>query len=153
LSSIYFLIAILAVGLLLYGAIIAGAKPKKRSSRSTPSSRGYRGFVDTAETKARWETIMATSKTGASGLKSSINEADKLFDHVMKQLGIPGHTMGDRLKAGRSRFTNYDTYNSVWRAHKLRNSLAHDVGFDLVVSQANEALHDFERGLRELGAL
>ena len=78
---------------------------------------------------------------------------DRLDEAALKQLGIPGQTMGDRLKSGRSHFANYETYNSVWRAHKLRNSLAHDVGFDLVVSQANDALHDFEKGLKELGAL
>jgi hypothetical protein len=42
---------------------------------------------------------------------------------------------------------------AVWRAHKLRNTLAHELNFDLVPSQAHEALADFERGLRELGAL
>jgi hypothetical protein len=155
-AVIYYLIAALAVGLLLYAVVATGVGTKRkhrRPQRASASSRGYRGHIDPAETRARWDTIMATASTGASGLKSAINDADKLFDFVMQQLGFSGHTMGDRLKSGRSRFANYSTYDAVWRAHKLRNSLAHDFGFDLVVSQAKEALADFERGLRELGAL
>ena len=153
LSMFLILIGILAVAVLLYAVVAGGGKPKRKSFRGTGSSHGYRGFVDPSEIGPRWETIMTVSRSGATGLKSSINEADKLFDHVMKQLGFSGDSMGDRLKHGRARFATYDTYDRVWRAHKLRNSLAHDMGFDLVVSQANEALKDFERGLRELGAL
>lgn len=149
---IYFLLAALAAALIIYGVIL-GATPNKRqrgSHRPSASSRGYHGYVDPSEIKVRWETIMATSRTGASGLKSAINEADKLFDYVMRQLGYAGETMAERLKVAGSKLSDQ---NSVWRAHKLRNALAHEVGFDLVASQANEALHDFERGLRDLGAL
>jgi hypothetical protein len=70
----------------------------------------------------------------------------------MKQSGIPGDTMGDRLKNARKSFDR-NTYDNVWRAHKLRNTMAHEISFDLVPSQVREALSDFERGLRELGVL
>jgi hypothetical protein len=152
---IYFLIAILAVGLLLYAVIVTGrgSKRGRRARRGAPSSRGSRGFVDATEVRARWQTITATAGTGASGLKSAINEADKLFDYVLKQLGMSGDTMAERLKASRTRFAEYADYDGVWRAHKVRNALAHDIGFDLVPSQARDALHDFEQGLKALGAL
>jgi hypothetical protein len=146
-----FLIITLLVGFLLFAIVDKGARRRRpRSHRPVASSRGYRGFVDQSEIKARWETIMATSQTGASGLKSSINEADKLLDHVLKQLGYGGERMGDRLKAAGPRFTNQ---NHVWRAHKLRNALAHEIGFDLVPSQAREALKDFEQALKDVQAL
>ena len=146
-----FLIIILVGGLLLFALIESGSKKGgKKSYRPVASSRGYRGSVDQTEITARWQTIMATSATGASGLKSSINEADKLLDHVLKQLGYPGVTMADRLKVAGERFTDR---NAVWRAHKLRNALAHEIGFDLVPSQAKEALRDFEQGLKDLQAL
>ena len=90
---------------------------------------------------------------GPAGLKNAVAEADKLFDHALRMSGAYGDTMGERLKNARPRFSDYATYDRVWRAHKLRNSLAHDVGFDLVPSQAREALGDFERGLKDLGAL
>ncbi|HUD11862.1 MAG TPA: hypothetical protein VMS08_05605 [Candidatus Saccharimonadia bacterium] len=152
---LYFLIAILAAGLLLYSVIVSGHSNKRKSRlrRAAPSSRGSRGFVDPTEIRARWQTITATAGGGASGLKSAINEADKLFDHVLKQIGMSGETMAERLKSARHRFAEYADYDAVWRAHKLRNSLAHDIGFDLVPTQAREALSDFERGLKSLGAL
>lgn len=146
-----FLILILVAGLMLFALVESGSRKRfGKSGRPVASSRGYRGSVDQSEITARWHTIMATSATGASGLKSSLNEADKLLDHVMKQLGYPGEVMSDRLKLAGPRFTNRD---AVWRAHKLRNALAHEVNFDLVPSQAKEALRDFERGLKDLGAL
>jgi hypothetical protein len=153
---IYFLVIILAAAVLMYAVIFTGAGQKSRSKGSSRGNRrrsGGGGSVDTIDIKARWDVIMATAGTGASGLKSAIGEADKLFDHAMRQLGYSGDTMADRLKSAKSKFSSYSVYDAVWRAHKLRNSLAHDVGFDLVVSQANEALRDFERGLKELGAL
>jgi hypothetical protein len=157
-AMITFLVAILASAVLLYAVVASGAgnkrgKRRPQSYRGHASSHGHHGFIDTNETRARWETIKAISKTGASGLKSSINEADKLFDFVMQSKGFHGNTMGERLKSARPKFANYSTYDGVWRAHKLRNSLAHELSFDLVPSQAHEALADFERGLKELGAL
>ena len=148
---ISFLIVILVAGFILYAVVESGSRKNRgKYSRPVASSRGYRGFVDQSEIRTRWQTIMSTSTTGASGLKSSINEADKLLDHVMKQLGYPGERMGDRLKLAGPRFTDR---NAVWRAHKLRNALAHEIGFDLVPSQAKEALRDFEQALKDLQAL
>jgi hypothetical protein len=151
---IAFLIVLLAAAVLLYAVIMSGiGKKKHRPHRNMASSRGSRGYVDSQEVGARWSTIMATSAAGASGLKSAVNEADKLFDHVLKQLAIDGDTMGERLKNAKSRFSDYSVYDGVWRAHKLRNSLAHDIGFDLVPSQAKDALKGFEEGLRALKAI
>lgn len=150
---IIFLILALAAAILLY-AVIMGASAKTQRSGGRGKSRGgsarATGSVSKAEIQQRWDTIMAISRTGASGLKSAVSEADKLFDYVMQKQGYSGMTMADRLKNAQSNLTDR---NGVWRAHKLRNALAHEVGFDLVASQANEALRDFERGLKDLKAL
>lgn len=148
-----FLVFILIGGLLLL-AVIGGSMGKstggrKRGSRRTASSKGG-AKVNVAD---KWATIQAMSAGGPAGLKNALSEADKLFDHALKQQGYPGETMADRLKAAKSSFSSYSFYDGIWRAHKLRNALAHEVGFDLVPSQAREALGDFERGLKDLGAL
>jgi hypothetical protein len=154
-TPIVFLIAVLAAGLLLLALVSSGGGKKKRGPRQARAKAAgpHRGFIDPAEIEPRWETIMATSRTGAAGLKTALSEADKLFDHVMRQVGFPGETFGERLKGGRQRFSTYGVYDAIWKAHKLRNSMAHDMGFDLVVSQVNDALADFERGLRDLKAV
>jgi hypothetical protein len=150
-----FLVGLLAAGLVLYALIASsgGKRKKGRRQHRAPSAGPHRGFIDPVEIRPRWETIMATSQTGASGLKSALNEADKLFDHVMRQLGFPGDSFGERLKSGRQRFSTYGIYDGIWKAHKLRNAHAHDMFFDLVVSQVQDALRDYERGLRDLKAL
>jgi hypothetical protein len=141
------LLVLLAAAIMLYAVMVGGGK---KGQRRRSSSRSYTGHIDSSELRIRWQTVLATSQTGASGLKSAINEADKLLDYAMRQKGYPGETMGERLKSAGRDLTNRD---ATWRAHKLRNALAHEVAFDLVPSQAKEALADFERALRDLGAL
>ena len=146
-----FLVLIL-VGALLLLAFISAPRPKRR--RSASGHRGGRPGVQTLsrdQISTRWQTIQSmASSGGGNGLRQAINEADKLLDHVMRQQGARGDTMADRLRSVQDLFSDRD---SVWRAHKIRNSLAHDVGYDLVASQAQEALNDFHRALTDLGAL
>jgi hypothetical protein len=134
------LLIILAVGILMYAVMLTGAKAK-----NTKRPRLDRDFVN-----HRWMEIMQTAGAGPSGLKNAISEADKLFDYVLKAQGYPGDTMAERLKRAQVKLSDRE---AVWRAHKLRNALAHEVGFDLVKTQAHEALRGFERGLKDLGAL
>ncbi len=142
---IYALIIILVTAVLVYGMIMSkSAKPGVK--------RGRRGHIDRAMISNRWDTIKLTSETGAAGLKNSITEADKLLDHVMREMGFGGQTMAERLRSAEKRFSR-SQYDAIWQAHKLRNSLAHDIGFDLVPSMAKDALRTFEQALRTLGAL
>lgn len=149
---IAYLVIILIGGLLLFaviGGVGKGAGSKKRDRRRSGGSISG-SKVNVAD---KWATIQTISAGGPAGLKNALSEADKLFDHALKQQGYPGETMAERLKAAKSNFSSYSFYDGIWRAHKLRNALAHEVGFDLVPSQAREALGDFERGLKDLGVL
>ncbi len=141
---IIYLAFIAVAGILLLGAISAnGSKGAKNSKRAASN-------LNKALIAERWRGIQMSAGSGASGLKNSLNDADKLFDYTMKQLGYPGETMAERLKVAQTKLSDRE---SVWRAHKLRNSLAHDMDFDLVPSQVRGALAAFERGLKDLGAL
>lgn len=119
-------------------------------SQGSGSKSARRGFVDKAMVAERWQAIQTMANTGGAGMKQAISEADKLLDYVLKQSGARGQTMADRLRNYEKKFTNI---NAIWHAHKLRNTLAHEINFDLVTGHAQEALHDFERGLKDLGAL
>jgi hypothetical protein len=141
---IYILVLALVAGLLLYAMILGGTKKTpKRTAKGV-------SYLDRSAVTLRWQTILAVSESGPAGLKTSVSDADKLFDHVLQQQSFRGSTMAERLKQAQTRLSDRE---SVWRAHKLRNSLAHDITFDLVPSQAKGALRDFERGLKDLGAL
>lgn len=141
---IYILVLALVGGLLLYAMILGGSKKAPK--------RGPKGvsFLDRNAVTLRWQTIISVSESGPAGLKTAVSDADKLFDHILQQQSFRGSTMAERLKLAQTRLSDRE---SVWRAHKLRNALAHDITFDLVPSQAKGALRDFERGLKDLGAL
>ncbi|TAK89589.1 hypothetical protein EPO04_00575 [Patescibacteria group bacterium] len=146
---IWMLIAALALGLLLIAVISAdqSKKPKKRNGKRRYANRI--GSVDKEFVQTRWVAIEGMASGGGS-LRDAVSEADKLVDYVLKQSGVPGETMGERLKSGGDRFSDI---NAIWRAHKLRNALAHEAKFDLVPSMAREAIADFRQGLKDLGAL
>ena len=145
-----FLAVVFVAGLLLYGVILTGAVTAAGNHNPKGGKKNYRGHLDRALVAERWNTIQAMSLGGGNGLRQAVSEADKLFDYVMKTQGYPGETMADRLRVSQSKLSDR---NAVWNAHKLRNALAHEVGFDLVASHAQEALRGFERGLKDLGAL
>ena len=81
---------------------------------------------------------------------TTIIEGDKLLDKAMMEMGVPGKTMGDRLKRAGGRFTNQ---NAVWRAHKLRNAIAHESDVEISYKQAQNALAIYKQALKDLGAI
>lgn len=137
------LLVIAVVGVFMLSAMMASGKKNRGASA--------RGSVDRQMVAERWAAIQVGASSGGAGLKNAIMEADKLLDYAMKGSGFRGETMGERLKSSAS--SRFSDLNAIWRAHKLRNHFAHEVGADLVASQAQEALRDFERGLRDLGML
>ena len=147
----FLLIALLAAVILF--AVIARPHPRSRATARRSGGFGSTPRLDRAAMQDRWATIQAMAAGGGNGLRQAVSEADKLLDLALRQTGASGDTMGDRLKSARPRFADYAAYDGAWRAHKLRNALAHEVGFDLVPSQAREALSDFERALRAIGGL
>ncbi len=153
-SAVFSFLLLAVVGGVLVLALVAGDPKRRRAKRRHATARAH-GIepLNREQIFTRWATIEAMAASGGNGMRQAINEADKLFDHIMRQQGVAGDSMGDRLKAARSRFADREVYDHIWRAHKLRNALAHEVGFDLVPSQAKEAISDFETGLKALGAL
>lgn len=77
-----------------------------------------------------------------------VMEADKVLDLALMELGYRG-SLGEKLKKAGPRFSDI---NAVWRAHKLRNTLAHETGARVSDAQASAALAAFERALKDLGA-
>jgi hypothetical protein len=66
-------------------------------------------------------------------------------------MGVPGRTMGDRLKkVGKEKFSEL---NAVWHAHKLRNQIAHEADFKPEFRQAQHALETYKKALKDLGAI
>lgn len=107
--------------------------------------------MDRKAIQARWAEIERNADSGNEmNLKIAIMEADKLLDHALKAMAMPGETLGDRLKFAAYR---YPKIRNVWGAHRLRNSLAHEASFYLDPSMAKRAIRDFKEALRVLNLL
>ncbi|KKS31510.1 hypothetical protein A2380_00495 [candidate division WWE3 bacterium RIFOXYB1_FULL_43_24] len=97
-----------------------------------------------------WENISVLLKQkGPSQLKQALIMADKSLDAVLKEI-VPGETMGERLKNAVDKFDR-PTYNRIWDAHKLRNSLVHEAGFEPAYFMVTEAVANLKEALYKLG--
>ncbi len=80
----------------------------------------------------------------------AVLNADKLVDQALKDRGINGETMGERMKNSVKLFSDI---NGVWSAHKLRNKIAHETDAVVNYEEAKYALVNFKRALKDLGAI
>lgn len=97
------------------------------------------------ELSTRWSQIESTRGNLA------VIEADKLVDAVLKKANITGNSMADRLRKTES-MVDRGVYQGMWDAHKLRNSLVHEVDRVGNFSEVNLALIKIKKYLIELGA-
>ena len=136
-STFILLFAILIVGIFVFIAISA-------TGRRTHN-------FDVEEYQTRFLKIEnSLTRENKLSYNVSVIEADKLLDRALMELGVPGKTMGERLKASGHRFSQL---NSVWYAHKQRNQIAHEQDFNLDYNQAKHALATFRQALKDLGAI
>lgn len=87
-------------------------------------------------------------RSGESDLKVAILEADKLLNDALREAGIMGIQLGDRLK--KANVQQIPNLNELWQAHKLRNQIAHEPNFKLKRDLAEKALGIYETALTNL---
>jgi hypothetical protein len=103
-----------------------------------------------SKVEKEWKNIQVLlSAKGPSQLRQALISADKCVDNVLKDL-VPGETMGERLKNAGNLFDS-NIYNKIWEAHKIRNTLVHEVGYEPPHFVVTEAVENFRRGLNSLG--
>ena len=97
-----------------------------------------------------WQEIEVLLKGDTpSQLKQALILADRSLDSGLKAL-VAGQTMGDRLKNAKNLF-HPQSYDKLWQAHKLRNSLVHESGFEAQGFIIKSAVKSLKDGLIELG--
>ncbi|HSE29516.1 MAG TPA: hypothetical protein VLA77_02945 [Candidatus Saccharimonadales bacterium] len=133
---ITFLAVALVIALALF--IYIGVFGKKHSS------------LDRDYYQRQWAIINRQLDGSQAELHQAVFEADKLLDRALKEKGMRGQTMGDRLKSAKTLFSNN---NAVWQAHKMRNRLAHETGVRFTQGEVRGAMTSFKTGLKDLGAL
>lgn len=135
-SVIFLLAAIIIIGVLLFAVV-------------TLSKKG--GALDVEKYRTRWMTIeQSIAKDNESSCHMAVLNADKLLDQALRESGVKGQTMGDRMKFAREKWSNRD---AVWAAHKLRNKIAHESDVRVSYDTTRRALAGFKQGLKDLGAI
>ncbi len=136
-TIIFFFSAILIFGGLLF-AFISFAKHSPRS-------------IDQTKYRSRWMAIESKLTRGEENSYTvCILEADKLLDQALRDRGLAGKTMADRMKQFQGKWSNG---NGVWAAHKVRNKLAHEPDAKVDYERAKQALIAYKQALKDTGAI
>lgn len=112
-------------------------------------------LMDTQTVREKWAAIEQQMQIGKpSNYRQAVIDADKLTDFVLRKMYPSLETMGERLKQVKPKFVgNYQIYDDLWFAHKVRNEIVHNVNFELPSVQAGDVLEKFRNALVHLGAL
>lgn len=134
-EMVFFLAAILIVGAVLFAVITM--------------TKGGAKQLDVDRYRRKWLEIERRLKRDDTATHQlCVLEADKLLDAALKEKGVSGATMGERMKA-----TEWSSANVVWTAHKLRNQIAHEPDVRVDYDTARRALAGFKQGLKDIGAI
>lgn len=95
-----------------------------------------------------WEKIVsALESDNPSDWKVAIIEADTMLDALVANLGYRGDNLGDRLKMVEP--SDFLTLNDAWEAHKVRNAIAHEGGYELNKRETQRVIGLYENVFRE----
>lgn len=134
---IFFIAAVFVFGAILFAVISL--------TRRGPTA------LDVEKYRTRWMTIEQQLKRDETmTYQLTVLNADTLLDQALKDKGIQGATMGERMKQMQQKWSNA---NNVWTAHKLRNKIAHEPDVTLSYDSARRALASFKQALKDVGAI
>ncbi|RWZ78853.1 MAG: hypothetical protein EOT05_03860 [Candidatus Microsaccharimonas sossegonensis] len=136
-SVVFFLAAVLVFAAILFAVISL----TRRGSTS----------LDVNKYRIKWMAIeQQLNQAEVMTFQLSVLNADTLLDQALKEKGIQGATMGERMKNMQHKWSHA---NNVWAAHKLRNQIAHEPDVKLSYDTARRALASFKQALKDVGAI
>jgi len=150
LKNFLIVLIIILITIILYSLVRIWEIKKEEAEKMKALFEKQKQIEKAPPQNARWEQVkMHVESPSSSEWRLAIIEADSILEEVTKTLGIPGDTLGDRLKsADRSDIPKID---SAWEAHKVRNRIAHEgSAFELSQRDAKIAIDQFEEVLKDL---
>lgn len=107
--------------------------------------------VTSQKIQERWksEVALALRSQNPTQLRQALITSDKLLDTALGEL-VEGENMSSKLKNAKDKF-DWDLYDKIWKAHKVRNSLVHDLDYEPTYFILEEAINDLKAGLIEIG--
>lgn len=108
--------------------------------------------IKRAELLEKWIQIRNKYDSGSvDNSKVAIIQADALVDMILKNAGLEGEHMADRLmNIDRSELRSLE---DIWTSHKIRNNVVHTDGFELSADLSDKAMRGYERFLKELNII
>lgn len=124
-------------------------------AKKSYNSESYLSLMDRQTATEMWRKVEQQAGLGKpSNYRSAVLDADKILEFVLAKMYPNLQTTGERLKIAKDKFVgDYETYDGLWFAHKVRNELVHNINFELPSSQVNEVLIKFRAGLVKLGVI
>lgn len=139
----------------LIGTVFSFIKMLKYRTKLTFNYKPKKGMLSSPRTqklREEWEQIKKESESSPpQSLSLAIIEADNLVDKTLKDLGLKGSHMADRLEQLDSR--DIKNLDNLWQAHRVRNDLAQSRGPELNEIDAKIFLEYYEDFLKEVGVL
>lgn len=122
-------------------------RPKFAHDNSVPMM-----TIKRAELLEKWIQIRNKYDSGSvDNSKVAIIQADALVDTILKNAGLDGEHMADRLmNIDRSEL---HCLEDIWTSHKIRNNVVHTDGFELSSELSDKAMRGYEKFMKELNII
>ncbi|MDE2037762.1 MAG: hypothetical protein KGI69_00860 [Patescibacteria group bacterium] len=143
--SLFFLIGIIYCVERL--KVIRKKEAEKHDVKVEPAFEAAKGGGD-RDLAAHWEKVQSMlGSQNPNDWKQAILEADTMLDMILDGLGYRGESIGEKLK--RAEPGEFKAVQDAWDAHKVRNQIAHEAGFQLTHHEANETIQRYRRVFEE----
>jgi hypothetical protein len=138
---IWFLLHLWAIGIILLLFIlllIAGItyliiKLKRFRAEQHALLYPVKEIEEVKNTNPQWERVVNYSESAnENDWRLAVMEGDIMLSDLLETIGLPGDTMGDKLKAVDK--SDFLTLDNAWEAHRIRNQVAHE-GADFGLTQ------------------
>jgi len=115
----------------------------ERYKKEQAEKEAHQADVDQDTKNPQWKKVLEyLLSNNSSDWKLAIIEADTMLDALLESLGFKGEDLGERLKS-----TNLDDFrylNQAWEAHRVRNDIAHQAGFEISSRESNRVIALYE---------
>lgn len=91
--------------------------------------------------RSSWKQLIRQSDR-----RHAIMDADKLLDFTLGEMGYRGN-LGNKLKKAPKLFSDI---NHVWKAHKVRNNIAHQINYQVSEGEYKTAMLAFKQAFKDL---
>ena len=146
-------LSILFIFGLIYAYIRHGQLGLVEAEGILHQERLYQELYGQKEGNQRWRDVeMHITGDNPNDWRLAIIEADVMLEEILNKAGYAGTTIGDKLKSASP--TSFTTVNQAWRAHSVRNQVAHG-GADFVLTKkvAQETVAQYKMVFQEFNAI